>query len=134
MRGRGRPRRTDDHGSRSGPAAPSHHGSGRRGRGRPFRACRSRTSSYSSTPGWLFSGSIPAACSEGWTVDELELGTVKAGEGAGVLEQVVPVTDLGDLAPLEHDDPVGASERAQAMGDRDRGPTPDQVVERLLDL
>ena len=42
--------------------------------------------------------------------------------------------DLGDPAPLQHHDPVGLAERAQAVGDGDRRPAPDQVVERLLDL
>ena len=44
------------------------------------------------------------------------------------------LADLGDPAALQHDQPVGLAQRAQAVGDGDRGAALDQVVERLLDL
>ena len=42
--------------------------------------------------------------------------------------------DLGDAAALEHDQPVGLAQRAQAVGDGDRRAALDQVVERHLNL
>ena len=52
----------------------------------------------------------------------------------GLLSRSSCVADLGDPAPFQHDEPVGPAERAQAVGDGDRRPALDQVVERLLDL
>jgi hypothetical protein len=55
------------------------------------------------------------------------------GPGGG-LQQLVVVADLGDPPALQDDQAVGAAEGAEAVGDGDRRPAADQVVQRLLDL
>ena len=43
-------------------------------------------------------------------------------------------TLLDDLALLQHDQPVGRLQRAEAVRDRERRSTLDQSIQRLLDL
>jgi len=41
---------------------------------------------------------------------------------------------LDDAAVVEHDEPVGVAERAEAVRDRDRRPAPDEPGQGVLDL
>ena len=48
-------------------------------------------------------------------------------------EQLDPGPLLDDVAPVDHNDPVGPASRRQAVGDDDRGPPVQEPVERALD-
>ena len=59
---------------------------------------------------------------------------MQPGVGAAAPQQFVVRPDLGDLAPFDHHQPVGAAERAQPVGDGDGGPPLDEVLQGQLDF
>jgi hypothetical protein len=48
--------------------------------------------------------------------------------------QVIVLADLDDSAAIHDDEPVGAPQGREPVGDGDGGAAADQVVERALDL
>ena len=50
------------------------------------------------------------------------------------LHQLVVVAHFHDAATVHHHQPVGLAQGAQAVGDGDRGPSLDQVIQRFLDF
>ena len=59
---------------------------------------------------------------------------MQSGIRSAAGEQFVVRADLGDLAALDHHQPVGSAERAQPVGNGDRGPALDEVFQRQLDF
>ena len=47
--------------------------------------------------------------------------------------ELVVAAGLGDRTVVKHEDPVGVADRAQPVGDHERGPAPQKLIEALLD-
>ena len=60
-----------------------------------------------------------------------ELGAVEVGVEAAGREELVVGADLGDAPSCEDDDPVGAPDGREAVGDDERGAAGHEPLERL---